>query len=191
VSRNRDNNGHDNGIGSGEYREVHTEVVHMPLEQQALDNTGVNEEWVRGLGRDETVIQSPIDDTTVDNRISEADAYAREKLGTLARGTMETAFVNNERNVNGLTRDDVFKPQHPNAERLQHDFPAQPQFQPGQIDIADYVKAQNKFLEVQTWFLEQKAGDIPQYTQALTAYSKAQRDFIRSQATILHQLGVI
>lgn len=66
-----------------------------------------------------------------------------------------------------------------------------PDFTPGHIDIAQYVKAQATFLETQTWFLEQKSGPMEEYVHAVTVYSKAQRDFIKAQADVLRQLGVI
>jgi hypothetical protein len=61
-----------------------------------------------------------------------------------------------------------------------------------QVDVAELLSAQAKFIEEQSRFLEvgsQLAGS--QYIGALTCYSKAQSMLLKAQGDVLRQLGVI
>jgi hypothetical protein len=72
--------------------------------------------------------------------------------------------------------------------------PAQesPTFKSDQVDVAELLSAQAKFIEEQSRFLEvgsQLTGS--QYIGALTHYSKAQSMLMKAQGDVLRQLGVV
>lgn len=56
----------------------------------------------------------------------------------------------------------------------------------GEIDAAEFVKAQSDFIRVQTWFLTHGSEK-----GSLVRYSLAQNEFIAAQNRVLEALGVV
>lgn len=176
-----------NGIGTGEYR--------SPLEAAAMQETGFKpDETQTDIPRLHPGAQNHF--TEPDNTFTNPDRTWKDDYKDLGLSTDpnrqnpvvhpiegELTEQNMPRTMEQLRlmkegRERILNGQAPKIE-------AQP------VDITAYIKAQARFLETQTWFLEQKNAPTPEYVNAITAYSKAQRDYIRAQNELLHQLGVI
>lgn len=89
-------------------------------------------------------------------------------------------------------RGDQFGPANPDLFPDLHKFGEPPRPSTGNIDVAEFVKAQALFLARQTWFLENRSpSDNPAYLGEVLQYSKAQGDYIKALNEVLQQLGVI
>jgi hypothetical protein len=64
-----------------------------------------------------------------------------------------------------------------------------PQFVPGHIDTSAFLRAQHRFIEVQTWYFGNSHNGNAQ--AALFTYSKAQGEYIAALSEVLKSLGVV
>lgn len=113
------------------------------------------------------------------------------------------ANPNEERSIPGLPEEEQFSLKGPTEEEALKPLPDERSFhptdqlaawtknvqaveEPGELDVASFVKAQSAFIKAQTVFLTSPKND-----DKITQYSIAQGRFIEAQTAVLEQLGIV
>lgn len=119
------------------------------------------------------------------------------------------ANPNEERSIPGLPEEEQFSLKGPTEEEALKPLPDERPFhptdqlaawtknvqaveEPGELDVASFVKAQSMFIKAQTRFMI--SGPPPNVDDAyrnISRFSRAQGDFIAAQNAVLEQLGIV